>query len=139
MSVADAHRGLSLDIGQIIDDGPWTTMQKIVVILAALSIVADGFDGQLIGYAIPSLIKEWGVTRGDFAPVVASGLIGMGIGSARFRCRGGGPAGSGRARGEAASARMDRTVVASLPVSNHTSVFPWDPPSRNRIRVPATR
>src|SRR4051794_41608962 len=39
-------------------------------------------DGQLIGYAIPLIIKEWGVTRGDFAPVVASGLIGMGIGSA---------------------------------------------------------
>ena len=46
-------------------------MQKIVVILAAISIVADGFDGQLIGFAIPSLMKEWGVTRGDFAPVVA--------------------------------------------------------------------
>jgi MFS transporter, AAHS family, 4-hydroxybenzoate transporter len=82
MSVLGARGGQSLDIGQVLDDGPWTTMQKIVVILAALSIVADGFDGQLIGYAIPSLIKEWGVSRGDFAPVVAIGLIGMGIGSA---------------------------------------------------------
>lgn len=72
----------TIDIGHILDDGPWTTMQKVVVVLAALSIVADGFDGQLIGFAIPLIIKEWGVTRGDFAPVVASGLIGMGIGSA---------------------------------------------------------
>ncbi|WP_244424745.1 MFS transporter [Methylobacterium nodulans] len=71
-----------MDIGQILDDGPWTTMQKIVVVLAALAIVADGFDGQLIGFAIPLIIKEWNVTRGDFAPVVASGLIGMAIGSA---------------------------------------------------------
>lgn len=82
MSLVGAPRGQSLDIGQIIDDGPWTTMQKIVVVLAALSIVADGFDGQLIGFAIPHIIKEWGVTRGDFAPVVAAGLVGMGIGSA---------------------------------------------------------
>src|SRR3954465_11144368 len=82
MSVASAHGGQTIDIGQILDDGPWTTMQKMVVILAALSIVADGFDGQLIGFAIPSLMKEWGVPRGDFAPVVAAGLVGMGIGSA---------------------------------------------------------
>src|SRR4051794_28151085 len=82
MSVIDTSRGQTVDIGQILDDGPWTTMQKLVIILAALSIVADGFDGQLIGFAIPSIIKEWGVTRGDFAPVVASGLVGMGIGSA---------------------------------------------------------
>jgi AAHS family 4-hydroxybenzoate transporter-like MFS transporter len=82
MSTLGANKGPSLDIGQLIDDGPWTTMQKIVVVLAALSIVADGFDGQLIGFAIPHIIKEWGVTRADFAPVVASGLVGMGIGSA---------------------------------------------------------
>src|SRR4051812_24719176 len=59
MSSTYAPGGQSVDIGQILDDGPWTTMQKLVVILAALSIVADGFDGQLIGFAIPSIIKEW--------------------------------------------------------------------------------
>lgn len=82
MSGIDVSKGQSVDIGRILDDGPWTTMQKVVVVLAALSIVADGFDGQLIGFAIPLIIQEWGVTRGDFAPVVASGLVGMGIGSA---------------------------------------------------------
>lgn len=72
----------AVDIGRTLDEGPYTTMQKIVVFLAALSIVLDGFDSQLIGFAIPVLIKEWGVTRAAFAPVVAAGLIGMGIGSA---------------------------------------------------------
>ncbi|WP_341318659.1 MFS transporter [Paraburkholderia sp. IMGN_8] len=74
--------GRAVDIGRTLDEGPYTTMQKIVVFLAALSIVLDGFDSQLIGFAIPVLIKEWGVTRAVFAPVVAAGLIGMGIGSA---------------------------------------------------------
>ena len=46
------------DIGRLLDDGRYTTMQKVVVFLAALSIVMDGFDGQLIGFAIPLMIKE---------------------------------------------------------------------------------
>ena len=70
------------DIGTLLDHGPFTGMQKLVVLLAALSIVMDGFDGQLIGFAIPLMIKEWGITREAFAPAVAAGLIGMGIGSA---------------------------------------------------------
>jgi AAHS family 4-hydroxybenzoate transporter-like MFS transporter len=71
-----------VDIGHTLDDGPYSLLQKMAVLLAALSIVVDGFDSQLIGFAIPVLTKEWGITRNAFAPVVASGLIGMGIGSA---------------------------------------------------------
>ncbi|MBV9531810.1 MAG: MFS transporter [Bradyrhizobium sp.] len=72
----------AIDVGHSLDEGPFTGFQKIVVLLAALSIVMDGFDGQLIGFAIPVIIKEWGVTKAAFAPVVAAGLIGMAIGSA---------------------------------------------------------
>jgi AAHS family 4-hydroxybenzoate transporter-like MFS transporter len=71
-----------VDIGNTLDDGPFTTMQRFVVLLASLAIVMDGFDGQLIGFAIPVLIKEWGITRGAFAPALAAGLLGMAIGSA---------------------------------------------------------
>src|SRR4051794_36801083 len=72
----------SVDIGRYLNEGPFTGAQKIIVALAALSILMDGFDGQLIGYAIPVILKEWGLSKADFAPVVAAGLIGMGIGSA---------------------------------------------------------
>ena len=71
----------SLDIGRVLDDGPYTAMQKAVVFMAAMAIVADGFDGQLIGFAIPSIVKEWGITRGAFAPALAAGLLGMAVGS----------------------------------------------------------
>ncbi len=77
-----ARAGATLDIAEVIDSGAWTAMQKVVVGLAALSVILDGFDSQLIGYAIPSLMKEWGLTRGAFTPVVAAGLIGMSLGSA---------------------------------------------------------
>jgi AAHS family 4-hydroxybenzoate transporter-like MFS transporter len=54
----------------------------MVVALAAFAIVMDGFDGQLIGFAIPAIINEWGITRTAFAPAVAAGLFGMALGSA---------------------------------------------------------
>ncbi|MBP6345323.1 MAG: MFS transporter [Neisseriaceae bacterium] len=72
----------SVDIGQVLDQGGYSRFQKRVFILAALAIVMDGFDGQLIGYAIPTLLQEWGLSRNDFAPTVAVGLVGMGLGSA---------------------------------------------------------
>ena len=71
-----------IDIGTVLDDGPFSLAQKAAVLLAAFAIVMDGFDGQLIGFAIPVLFKEWGITRNAFAPAVAAGLVGMGIGSA---------------------------------------------------------
>ena len=50
--------------------------------LAALAILFDGFDNQLIGFAIPSLVREWSVSRSAFWSVVAAGLLGMVIGGA---------------------------------------------------------
>lgn len=82
MQFSTSAAAASVDIGRSLDDGVFSAFQKLVVFMAALSIVLDGFDGQLIGFAIPMIIKEWGVTRGAFAPVVAAGLAGMGIGSA---------------------------------------------------------
>ena len=59
----------------------WTPYQQGVVALAALAIVFDGFDNQVLGFATPALIKAWGITKGQMAPVAAIGLIGMTIGT----------------------------------------------------------
>jgi AAHS family 4-hydroxybenzoate transporter-like MFS transporter len=79
---ATRSRGPFLDIGQVLDDGLWTFVQRVVVFLAALAILMDGFDVQLVGFALPVLIKEWGVARGELAPALAVGLVGMGCGAA---------------------------------------------------------
>ena len=71
----------NFDVTRAIDDGPFTRLQKLTYLLAALAIIVDGFDGQMIGYAIPLIMKEWGVTRAAFSVAVASGLAGMAIGS----------------------------------------------------------
>jgi AAHS family 4-hydroxybenzoate transporter-like MFS transporter len=71
----------SFDVTKAIDDGRFTLTQKLAYLYAALAIVLDGFDGQMIGYAIPMIMQEWGVTRGAFSIAVATGLFGMAIGS----------------------------------------------------------
>jgi AAHS family 4-hydroxybenzoate transporter-like MFS transporter len=70
------------DVGRILDDGRWGAYQKWLVFLTALTIVFDGIDNQLLGISIPSIMSDWGVTRGAFAPVVALGFSGMMIGGA---------------------------------------------------------
>lgn len=71
----------SYDIGTAIDDGPWSAWQKLIVALVASAIVLDGFDNQVLGFAVPVLLREWGVTREAFAPIFALGFVGMVIGT----------------------------------------------------------
>ncbi|MCV9938410.1 MFS transporter [Boseaceae bacterium BT-24-1] len=75
-------RAPGIDVGDVIDKSAWSLLQKRILLLALLTIVVDGFDGQLIGYAIPTLIQEWKVERAAFAPIVAAGLVGMALGAA---------------------------------------------------------
>lgn len=71
-----------VDVSRLLDDGPWTGYQRWLVMLAALTIIFDGIDNQLLGIAIPSLLVEWGVARSAFSPVVSLGFVGMMIGGA---------------------------------------------------------
>ena len=72
----------TVDIGQVLDDGHWSNRQKLFVLLTALTIVFDGIDNQLLGIVIPTVMREWGVPRSDFAPVVSLGYAGMMLGGA---------------------------------------------------------
>jgi MFS transporter, AAHS family, 4-hydroxybenzoate transporter len=71
----------AIDVGELLDRGSWTLYQKSLTALAALAVIFDGFDIQILGFAIPSLMREWHVARSAFAPVLAVGLAGMAIGS----------------------------------------------------------
>ena len=70
------------DIGTMLDEGPWSRYQKLLVVGTALTIILDGLDNQLLGAAVPALMREWGVARPAFASVLASGMVGMMIGGA---------------------------------------------------------
>ena len=71
-----------VDVGRVLDEGSWGPQQKVFVLLTALTVVFDGIDNQLLGIAVPAIMREWTLPRGAFAPVVASGMIGMMIGGA---------------------------------------------------------
>src|SRR5512139_27747 len=59
----------------------WTRPAAIVVAMVAIALVLDGVDAQALGLAIPPLMREWGLTRADFAPIAAMSLLGMAIGA----------------------------------------------------------
>src|SRR5438445_4980753 len=72
----------AVDIGVLLDRGRWSAVQKWFVFLVALTIVFDGIDNQLLGIAIPTIMREWGVPRPAFAAVLAAGMVGMMAGGA---------------------------------------------------------
>jgi MFS transporter, AAHS family, 4-hydroxybenzoate transporter len=69
-----------IDVDRVLNEGRWTGYQQWLVFLTALTIIFDGFDNQLLGVALPTIMREWSVTRGSFAPVVSLGYLGMMIG-----------------------------------------------------------
>jgi MFS transporter, AAHS family, 4-hydroxybenzoate transporter len=74
--------GTSIDVGRMLDEGRWGGYQQWLIVLTALTIVFDGFDNQLLGVALPTIMREWSVPRSAFAPVVSLGYLGMMIGGA---------------------------------------------------------
>src|SRR5437867_5044695 len=72
----------TVDIGAVLDEGAWSGYQKLLVFATALAIVLDGLDNQVLGAAVPALMREWNLPRPAFASVLASGMVGMMIGGA---------------------------------------------------------
>jgi AAHS family 4-hydroxybenzoate transporter-like MFS transporter len=69
-----------IDVAALLDHGTWSMTQKFLIGLIAVAVVFDGFDIQILGFAIPSLMKEWHAARSQFGPVLALGLAGMVLG-----------------------------------------------------------
>jgi AAHS family 4-hydroxybenzoate transporter-like MFS transporter len=72
----------TINVGRLLDDGRWTGYQQRLVALTALAIIFDGADNQLLGTAIPAIMRDWQLARAAFAPVLALGMGGMMIGGA---------------------------------------------------------
>jgi AAHS family 4-hydroxybenzoate transporter-like MFS transporter len=73
---------ISPGIEPVRNDGRWTAYQAVLVAGTALAIVVDGLDIQLLGNAIPSLMKEWTLPRGAFSSALAMSPLGMLVGGA---------------------------------------------------------
>jgi MFS transporter, AAHS family, 4-hydroxybenzoate transporter len=72
----------TVDVGSALDDANWSVYQKLLVFATAMTIILDGFDNQLLGAALPALMREWTLPRPAFVPVQTAGMIGMMVGGA---------------------------------------------------------
>jgi len=43
----------TFDVAALLDSSSWSTYQKLLTVLAALAVIFDGFDIQILGFAIP--------------------------------------------------------------------------------------
>ncbi|WP_322046481.1 MFS transporter [Paraburkholderia sp. J67] len=72
----------TLDVQSFIDERPLSRFHLLLFVLCFLTIVLDGLDTSAMGLIAPALIKQWGVTKADLAPVLSAALVGIGIGAA---------------------------------------------------------
>jgi AAHS family 4-hydroxybenzoate transporter-like MFS transporter len=72
----------TVDVGSVLDAGRWSGYQKLLVFATAMTIILDGLDNQLLGSALPALMREWSLPRPAFVPVQTAGMIGMMVGGA---------------------------------------------------------
>jgi AAHS family 4-hydroxybenzoate transporter-like MFS transporter len=72
---------MAIDVGGVIDQGGWTTFQKLVLALASLAFIVDALANQVMSISIPAMMKDWHVHRGAFSPVIAMGWAGVAVGA----------------------------------------------------------
>src|SRR5262252_7466848 len=76
----------TVDVGSTLDKGQWSGYQVLLIVGTALAIILDGIDNQLLGNAVPTLMKDWNLPRAAFTTplggVLALSPLGMMFGGA---------------------------------------------------------
>jgi MFS transporter, AAHS family, 4-hydroxybenzoate transporter len=49
--------------------------------LCAATMFVEGYDAQLMGYVVPGIARDWGISPLGLTPAIAFGLIGMALGA----------------------------------------------------------
>ena len=71
----------TIDLASLLDEGHWSSYQKLLIFGTALTITLDGVDNQLLPNVVPTLMREWDLPRAAFANALAAGPFGMLIGA----------------------------------------------------------
>ncbi|MDO4905998.1 MAG: MFS transporter [Lautropia sp.] len=71
----------TVDVQALINARAVGPYQWLVFALCFLIVLLDGFDTAAIGYIAPSLMGDWGIAKGDLAPVLSAALMGMAVGA----------------------------------------------------------
>jgi AAHS family 4-hydroxybenzoate transporter-like MFS transporter len=60
---------------------PAGRFQWAALALCAGTMFVEGYDAQLMGYVVPGISADWGVTPGALTPALAAGLFGLMLGA----------------------------------------------------------
>lgn len=71
----------SVDVQALLDASRFSRFQWLIFFQCLLIVLFDGFDTAAIGYIAPSLIKDWGVSKPQLAPVLSAALFGLAAGA----------------------------------------------------------
>ena len=73
-----------IDVNDAIDGGRFGSFQWMVVLMCGLLLIVDGYDVLVAGTVLPTLIKEWGLTKPQAGTLQAWALFGMMFGALVF-------------------------------------------------------
>ncbi len=71
----------AVNVEDLIAERPFGGFALRVMILAFIALMADGYDIQVMSFAAPSLVREWGLNRAALAPAFSASLFGILIGA----------------------------------------------------------
>jgi AAHS family 4-hydroxybenzoate transporter-like MFS transporter len=71
----------SIEIRSFINERGMSARQWILAALCFLIVLTDGIDVAIMGFAAPSIIDEWGISRATFGAVMGAAPIGLALGA----------------------------------------------------------
>ena len=73
-----------VQLSQLLDEGGMSSFHIKLIVWSLLIVFIDGYDIGAIAFAVPELVKSWGVDRSELGPVLSASLVGILFGSAIF-------------------------------------------------------
>jgi AAHS family 4-hydroxybenzoate transporter-like MFS transporter len=71
----------TVDVSALVEDRKVGAGQLTLLLLCFLVVTFDGFNGQIMGYVVPALVKQWHTSRDALGLVSSAGLFGLMIGA----------------------------------------------------------
>src|SRR5690349_13537240 len=70
-----------IDVQALIDRQRFRPIAVWWVVVLLLALIADGYDLQIMGFAAPSLVRDWHLKAAALGPTLSASLFGVLIGS----------------------------------------------------------
>jgi MFS transporter, AAHS family, 4-hydroxybenzoate transporter len=70
-----------IDLADFLDNQRGGWYQRSILIWSCLLMCIDGYDMQVISFAAPAIIKDWGIDKSAFGPIFGAGLFGYMLGA----------------------------------------------------------